>query len=53
MAYSPMGGGLGFVLVLLVYAVLAFVLYLIIRFGVKHGMRSYYEESRRNGNPPE
>ena len=53
MSFSPMEAGLGFVIVLLMYAVVAFVLYLIIRFGVKHGMRSYYAEARRNTDPPE
>ncbi len=35
-------GGFEFLIVLVVWGLAALVLYGIIRFGVKHGMRSYY-----------
>jgi hypothetical protein len=51
MSIAPAWAGLGFIIVVVVYALLAFVLYLIIRFGVKHGMRSYYAEANRRPDP--
>lgn len=36
---------------LVLIAVVGFVLYLIIRLGVKHGMRSYYADAARRPGP--
>ena len=42
---------LGIVFPLVLWLVMGFSLYVIIRFGVKHGMRSYYAEAARKGGP--
>ncbi|MBG6218655.1 hypothetical protein IWX75_003142 [Arthrobacter sp. CAN_A6] len=42
-----MAGGLGFLIVPVIWGLMALLLYVIIRFGVKHGMRSYYAEAAR------
>ena len=39
--------GLGIVFLLLQVLIVAFFLYWVIRLGVKHGVRSYYEEAAR------
>ncbi len=47
-------GVLGVLILPLMYAVPALALYVIIRFGVKHGMRSYYAEvASRDSRRPE
>lgn len=40
-------GGFEFLIVLVIWGLAALVLYAIIRFGVKHGIRSYYASVSR------
>lgn len=44
-------GVLGLVILPLSYLLAALLLYVIIRFGVKHGMRSYYAEAADRSHP--
>ena len=44
-------GVLGLVILPLSYLLAALLLYVIIRFGVKHGMRSYYANTARRSGP--
>ncbi|MHA7280251.1 hypothetical protein ACX80H_10910 [Arthrobacter sp. MDT2-2] len=44
-------GVLGVLILPLMYVVPVLLLYVIIRFGVKHGMRSYYAEAARRAVP--
>jgi hypothetical protein len=44
-------GVLGVLILPLMYVVPALLLYVIIRFGVKHGMRSYFAEAARSAVP--
>jgi hypothetical protein len=41
----------GIVIVPIIWALMGLILYVIIRFGVKHGMRSYYAEAARRAIP--
>lgn len=45
--------GLTFLIVPLVWLVMGLILYGIVRFGVKHGMRSYYAEAARRPDQTE
>lgn len=44
-------GVLGLVILPLSYLIAALLLYVIIRFGVKHGMRSYYADAAQRSGP--
>ncbi|WDF32578.1 hypothetical protein PTW37_12010 [Arthrobacter agilis] len=44
-------GGFGILIVPVIWALMGLVLYVIIRFGVKHGMRSYFAEASRRPGP--
>jgi hypothetical protein len=46
-------GGFGILIVPVVWALMGLILYGIIRFGVKHGMRSYYAEVASRAVPGE
>ncbi|MBG6185200.1 hypothetical protein IWX65_003179 [Arthrobacter sp. CAN_A214] len=45
--------GFSILIVPVLWLILGFIMYGIIRFGVKHGMRSYYAEAARRPGPTE
>ena len=43
--------GLSILIIPVLWLIMGFILYGIIRFGVKHGMRSYYAQAARRPGP--